>query len=77
MIELAELREIGSARLVLRQTDPLLLLKTSDPDRYARLDSLLSKTYYDPREVYPEDTNKEKRRQAIAQVGGFVPLRRF
>ncbi|CAD5206767.1 unnamed protein product [Bursaphelenchus okinawaensis] len=70
VIELAEMREIGSARLVLRQSDPLLLLKTADPERYDKLESLLGKTYYDPREVYPENMNKEKKRIAISQSLG-------
>ncbi|CAD5209882.1 unnamed protein product [Bursaphelenchus xylophilus] len=67
VIELAEMREIGSARLMLRQADPLLLLKTSDVERYTKLEALLAKTYYDPREIYPENSNKEKKRSNIAQ----------
>jgi WD40 repeat-containing protein SMU1 len=44
-----------------------MLLKSLDANRYAKLENLLSKTYYDPREVYGENSNKEKRRAQIAQ----------
>lgn len=68
VLELVELRELDTARAMLKQTQVLQRLKQEDPERYARLEQLTGRTYSDVRDLYGANSSKEKRRAQLANA---------
>ena len=69
VVELVELRDVDTAKALLRQSPPLSVsMKKEAPTRYLRLDHLCGKSAFDVHMAYPAGQTKEGRRQAIAQA---------
>ncbi|KAJ2731529.1 hypothetical protein H4R23_003055 [Coemansia sp. Cherry 401B] len=66
IIELVELQDINPARALLRQTEPMDIMRTAEPDRYLHLERLVSRTSFDARHAYRGNADKDARRLAIA-----------
>jgi len=47
-----ELRELDTARAILRQTQVMGVMKQEQAERYLRMEHLLVRSYFDPHEVW-------------------------
>jgi len=70
VIELLELREIDTARQVLRNSLPMLTMKDQQPHRHQQLESLAGRPYFETSLAYPDGSSKEHRRAHIADALG-------
>jgi WD40 repeat-containing protein SMU1 len=65
VLEMIELREIDTARVILRQAQVFSQMQTEDPERFIRLERLCSRTIIDVKDLYA-GIGCEKRRMSIA-----------
>lgn len=65
-MELAELREIDTARSLMKQTQVMINMKLENPARYQKLEHLLSRNFFEAKEVYGSE-GRDKRRARIAR----------
>jgi WD40 repeat-containing protein SMU1 len=66
VLELIETQNVGAARLLLRQTEPLHILREQDSDRYLELEGLLNRTVFDEKLAYGT-LSRQERRDKIAR----------
>ncbi|KAJ1646351.1 hypothetical protein LPJ64_002150 [Coemansia asiatica] len=68
VIELVELQDIGPARALLRQTEPMEIMRRNQPERYLKLEKLLSQNTPDSSiNAYRRTEGNQARRLKIAQ----------
>ena len=66
VLELLEMRELDTARQILRTAAPMVAMKSQQPERHRKLESLAGRPYFEALEAYGAGTSKERRRAALA-----------
>lgn len=67
VLEMVELREVETARALLRQSEALMALRSEDPERYLALEKVCNRTLIDPKLLY-QGSSRQKRRDAIVKL---------
>mmetsp|Transcript_893 Transcript_893/g.2255 ORF Transcript_893/g.2255 Transcript_893/m.2255 type:complete len:512 (+) Transcript_893:260-1795(+) len=67
VIEMVELREVDTARTMLRQAKVFQRMRQHEPDRYLRLEHLCNRPFFDAKEAY-QGSSREKRRAHLAHI---------
>jgi WD40 repeat-containing protein SMU1 len=67
VIEMAELRELDTARALMRTAPALLTMKAEYPQRFHKLEQISQRTYFDPNDAYSGST-RDNQRQFVADT---------
>lgn len=67
VFELLEAGEMELAKEILRSTEPLILLKREEPQRFLKIEKMCQKQAFNPSEAYEMGSSRDKRRREIAE----------
>lgn len=67
VLELMEVAEYETASIILKETFAQNGLRQEFPERCMRLEHMILRGHFDPKEAYPDGISKDKRRQSIAE----------
>lgn len=67
VLEMVELREVETARALLRQSEALMAMRSEDPEHYLALEKVCNRTLIDPKLLY-DGSSRQRRRDAIVKL---------